>query len=128
MQNFVSVIGFIFYNFFFFCLASVGEAGDVPCGAAQGSLFHHVPCGCYHVRGVVPVRADRTHSRRDAERGARVALLDEAGGGGRRYKNLITYFPIIHFYSSFLCHLIACWSYVCSYFESQTVNFLFFSI
>lgn len=56
----------------------MGEAGDVTCRAAESSLLHHLPCGGDHMCCVVPVRADRTHRRGDAERGAGVALLDEA--------------------------------------------------
>ncbi|GIZ01374.1 uncharacterized protein CEXT_426451 [Caerostris extrusa] len=65
-------------------LQEVGEAGDVAGGAAQGSLFHHVPRGGHNVRGVVPVRADRPHGRGDALGGAGVAVLDQADRGGHR--------------------------------------------
>lgn len=62
----------------------MGEAGDVASGAAQGPVFDHLPRGGHNVRGVVPVRPDRTHRRGDANGGVGVAFLDQADRGGYR--------------------------------------------
>lgn len=62
----------------------VGEAGHVGDGAAQDSLFCHLPRGGHHLRRVVPVCPHRTHHRGSPGGFSGVALLDQTDRGGHR--------------------------------------------
>lgn len=62
----------------------VGEAGHVGDGAAQDSLFGHLPRGGHHLRRVVPLRPHRTDHRGGPGGFPGVALLDQADCGGHR--------------------------------------------